>query len=199
MSSVPPTDPSADPAAVANHRPRLDRATAERFSVDLVRLVKLLKAVRQHAPRVHPAVDTMAYPLLFNLAAEPRRVSALAECIHSDISTTSRQVSSLVGHGLVEKLSDPEDGRAQVVSLSDEGRKLLGAIHHQRTAWFEELLEGWSTEDASTFASHLERFTAALESHHEGANRRPTPATPTTTSRTATAPAPTSSSTSKEN
>ena len=58
--------------------PDLDRATTERVSLDLVRLVKLLKAVRLHAPRLHPAVDTMAYPVLFNLAAEERRVSALA-------------------------------------------------------------------------------------------------------------------------
>jgi DNA-binding MarR family transcriptional regulator len=191
MSSHPPSNTGSSPT--------LDRATAERVSVGLVRLVKLLKAVRQHAPRVHPAVDTTAYPLLFNLAAEPRRVSALAECIHSDISTTSRQVSTLVGHGVLEKLSDPEDGRAQVVSLSDEGRKLLAAIHEQRSAWFAELLDGWSAEDASTFAGHLERFTAALESHHEGATRRSTPTAVTASSRTPTAATTTAPpSTSKE-
>ncbi|MFC8504260.1 MarR family winged helix-turn-helix transcriptional regulator [Pedococcus sp. NPDC057267] len=145
---------------------RLDRATTERVSLDLVRLVKLLKAVRQHAPRMHPAVDTMAYPVLFNLAHEERRVSALAECVHSDISTTSRQVSSLVSHGLLEKVSDPEDGRAQVVRLSPAGHDLLARIQEQRSAWFEQLLEGWTAQEASQFADHLERFTAALERSH---------------------------------
>ena len=142
----------------------LDRATAERVSVDLIRLVKLIKAVRQHAPRIHPAVDTAAYPLLFNLAGQGElRVSALAECTHSDISTTSRQVSTLVGHGLLEKVTDPEDGRAQVVRLSARGQELLGRIKTERAAWFQQLLDGWTADDATAFADHLERFIGALE------------------------------------
>jgi len=153
----------------------LDRATAERVSVDLVRLVKLLKAIRQRAPRLHPAVDTLAHPLLFNLAQGERRVSALAECIHSDISTTSRQVSTLVGHGLLEKVSDPGDRRAQVVRLSPEGHDLLSRLQQERVAWFEQVLEGWTTEEAGAFADQLERFTAALE------RSRPLPSTIPTT------------------
>ena len=60
---------------------------------DLIRVVKLLHHVRQQAPRQHPQVDPMAYPLLFNLKVAPMRVSALAEALHSDVSTVSRQVS----------------------------------------------------------------------------------------------------------
>jgi DNA-binding MarR family transcriptional regulator len=160
------------------HEPHLDRETAERVSVGLVRLVKLLQSMRQHAPRIHPAVDATAYPVLFNLAAEPRRVSALAECVHSDVSTVSRQVSALVGHGLLAKVSDPDDGRAQVVRLSDEGQALLGSIRAQRNEWFRELMDDWTPEEASDFAAHLERLASALETSRESfAARRPTPPT----------------------
>ena len=38
---------------------------------DLVRVMKLLHLVRQQAPRQHPQVDPMAYPLLFNLKVRP--------------------------------------------------------------------------------------------------------------------------------
>ena len=100
--------------------------TAAHLSHDLVRLMKLFQSMRQQAPRQHPAVDTAAYPLLFNLRA-PRRVSALAGCVHSDVSTVSRQVTALVTHGLVEKVPDPHDGRAQVLSLTPTGRDLLTA------------------------------------------------------------------------
>ncbi len=141
----------------------LDRRTAERVSVGLIRLTKLLQALRQHAPRIHPAVDATAYPILFNLAAEPRRVSVLADCVHSDVSTVSRQVSALEAHGLVDKVSDPDDGRAQVVALSGEGQSLLGRIQQQRTEWFRELMDDWTAEEASEFAGHLERFGGALE------------------------------------
>ena len=180
----------------------LDRQTAERVSVGLIRLMKLLQALRQHAPRIHPAVDATAYPILFNLAAEPRRVSALAECVHSDVSTVSRQVSTLEAHGLVDKVSDPDDGRAQVVRLSDEGQALLAGIQQQRTEWFGELMADWTAEEASDFAGHLERFGADLEGFREQLTaRRPTasPAPPRPTPSSATPSSPLRSTLSTEN
>ena len=161
----------------------LDSTTAERVSLGLIRVMKLMQAMRQHAPRLHPAVDAAAYPVLFHLAAEPRRVSALADCVHSDISTVSRQVSTLVGHGLLEKVSDPEDGRAQVVRLSDEGHDLLGLIQQSRNDWFAELMDDWTDAEATQFADHLERFSSSLEAAREQATGRAghtTPTTPTT-------------------
>ena len=102
---------------------------------DLIRVVKLLHHVRQQAPRQHPQVDPMAYPLLFNLKVAPMRVSALAEVLHSDVSTVSRQVSTLVDLGFVVRGPDPDDGRAQALSLTDEGSALLTAIREDRDRW----------------------------------------------------------------
>ena len=157
----------------------IDHETAQRVSFGLIRLMKLMQAIRQHAPRIHPAVDATAYPVLFNLAAEPRRVSALADCVHSDVSTVSRQVSTLVGHGLLEKVSDPDDGRAQVVRLSDEGQALLADIAQQRTEWFRTLMDDWTPEQAAGFAAGLERFGAAVEAsgEHHPVRRTPQPQT----------------------
>ena len=101
--------------------------TATHLSHELVRLMKLFQSLRQHAPRLHPGVDTASYPILFNLQDGPRRVSDLAGCVHSDVSTVSRQVSGLVTHALVEKVPDPQDGRAQVLSLTPSGRDLARA------------------------------------------------------------------------
>ncbi len=161
----------------------LDRASAERVSTELVRLMKLMQAMRQHAPRLHPGVDAAAYPVLFQLSTQARRVSALAECVHSDISTVSRQVSTLVGHGLLEKVSDPDDGRAQVVRLSAEGHELLSTIQQTRTDWFAELMGDWTDTEATAFAGYLERFTSTLETAREHAigRGRTDQATPSST------------------
>jgi DNA-binding MarR family transcriptional regulator len=161
----------------------LDRDTAERVSLGLIRVMKLMQALRQHAPRQHPAVDTAAYPVLFTLAAEPQRVSSLAEQVHSDVSTVSRQVTTLAAHGLLEKVSDPEDGRAQVVRLSTEGEALVARIQHTRNEWFATLLADWDHDDAADFAAHLERFGATLLDVREQATgrTRTDPATPSTT------------------
>ena len=130
---------------------------------DLVRVVKLLHHVRQQLPRQHPQVDPMAYPLLFNLKVAPMRVSALADVLHSDVSTVSRQVSTLVDLGFVERGPDPHDGRAQALSLTAEGSKLLTAIREDRDRWLQTLLADWSDDDVTSFSAHLRHFASDLE------------------------------------
>jgi DNA-binding MarR family transcriptional regulator len=138
----------------------------------LIRVVKLLHAVRQHAPRQHPQVDPMAYPLLFNLRAQPLRVSALAEAVHSDVSTVSRQVSTLVDLGFVRRGPDPDDRRAQALSLTDEGEALLVAIREDRDRWLSGLLADWPREDVDSFTRHLRQFAADLETSLNAISRR---------------------------
>ncbi len=130
---------------------------------ELVRVTKLLHVARAQAPRAHPQVDPMAYPLLFNLMRRPMRVSALAEAVHVDVSTVSRQVSTLVDLGLVERGPDPDDGRAQALSVTDEGRELLMAIREGRERWIATLLTDWSDDDVRHFTDHLARFASDLE------------------------------------
>lgn len=130
---------------------------------DLVRVVRLLHHVRQQAPRRHPQVDPMAYPLLFNLLDGPLRVSGLAEVVHSDVSTVSRQVSTLVDLGFVTRGPDPDDGRAQALTLTDEGTALLHAIRDDRDRWLRGLLAGWDDADVVSFSQHLRHFASDLE------------------------------------
>jgi DNA-binding MarR family transcriptional regulator len=139
---------------------------------DLIRVVKLLHLVRQQAPRQHPQVDPMAYPLLFNLKAAPLRVSALAEVLHSDVSTVSRQVSTLVDLGFVVRGPDPDDGRAQALSLTDEGSRLLTAIREDRDRWLQGLLADWSDDDVASFTTHLRHFASDLEASLPSLTRR---------------------------
>ncbi len=130
---------------------------------ELVRVTKLLQVARAQAPRQHPQVDPMAYPLLYHLKRRPMRVSALAEAVHVDVSTVSRQVSTLVDLGLVERGPDPDDGRAQALSVTGEGESLLLAIREGRERWLRHLLTDWADEDVLAFAHHLARFASDLE------------------------------------
>ena len=139
---------------------------------DLIRVVKLLHHVRQQSPRQHPQVDPMAYPLLFNLKVAPMRVSALAEALHSDVSTVSRQVSTLVELGFVARGPDPDDGRAQALSLTDAGGNLLSAIREGRDRWLQGLLANWSDDDVTAFSTHLRHFASDLEASQPAPNRR---------------------------
>jgi DNA-binding MarR family transcriptional regulator len=133
------------------------------FGDELLRVTKLLQVARMRAPRAHPQVDPMAYPLLFHLARRPLRVSALAELVHSDVSTVSRQVSTLVDLGLVSRGPDPDDGRAQALSVTPQGTELLTAIRRGRDQWLARLLTDWSADDLRDFTAHLARFAHDLE------------------------------------
>jgi len=108
-------------------------------------------------------VDPMAYPLLFQLATRHMRVSELADLLHTDISTVSRQVSSLVDLQFVTRGPDPDDGRAQALSLSDQGRELLADIRASRDVWLQGVLADWSDEDVRRFSTHLQHFASDLE------------------------------------
>ena len=153
---------------------------ASNLSLTMIRVVKLLQSMRHHAPRLHPAVDISAYPMLFNLHAGPKRVSELADCVHSDVSTVSRQTTMLVGHGLAEKVADPADGRVQVITLTAEGTALIERIKEQRAQWFQTLLADWSAEDIAGFTAYLDRFGDSLEASRPRITPRPQGATPTT-------------------
>ena len=72
---------------------------------DLITVVKLLHLVRQHAPRQHPQVDPMAYPMLFHLVAAPKRVSALAEALHNDLQVSALHRAPGFGSHIRERSS----------------------------------------------------------------------------------------------
>jgi DNA-binding MarR family transcriptional regulator len=137
--------------------------TATLLSTDLVRVMKLFQSMRQHAPKLHPGVEPASYPILFNLVDGPRRVSLLADCVHSDVSTVSRQVTTLVSHGLLEKVVDSHDGRAFMVSLSAEGRDLVERLKVSRGQWFRKMLQDWEPAEVEAFGDYLERFAASFE------------------------------------
>jgi DNA-binding MarR family transcriptional regulator len=137
--------------------------TATRLNTDLVRVMKLFHSMCQHAPKLHQGVEAASYPILFNLVGEPRRVSSLAECVHSDVSTVSRQVTMLVSHGLLDKVADPLDGRAHMVSLSAEGAELVDRLKAGRGEWFRQILHDWEPADADAFGDYLERFATSFE------------------------------------
>lgn len=160
--------------------------TAQAISNTLIRVMKIMSAMKHRAPREHPALDPSHYPVLFCVSAEPRRVSGVAESIHSDVSTVSRQVTHLVQHGLLEKIGDPDDGRAQLLSLSPAGRVVIDTLVERRGRWVEQLLASWSDEDAQAFEQLLTRFgddvetfKAQLEAPTAPPDRPQTPAAPT--------------------
>ena len=111
------------------------------------------------AAELHPDLDGAAYGLLALLQdAGPLRASDLVTRLGLDKSTVSRQVSALVGLGLVDRTADPLDGRAQVLTPSAEGSARLEDIRAARRARWEADLSDWPADDVARLADLLGRL-----------------------------------------
>ena len=111
------------------------------------------------AGELHHDLDGAAYGLLVLLDdAGPLRASDVVARLGLDKSTVSRQVASLVDLGLVDRAADPDDGRAQVLSTSEEGHRRLSRLRDARRARWEADLSDWETSDVATLAELLGRL-----------------------------------------
>ncbi|GAA3576964.1 hypothetical protein GCM10022197_37720 [Microlunatus spumicola] len=120
------------------------------------------RVMRQRLPgdQLEPAT----YWVLKNLLASSMRITALAASTQLDTSTVSRHVTQLEQAGLVERGPDPDDGRAQRIALTAEGRTQLEASTARRREVLTDSLEGWDPADLALLERLLGRLVAGVES-----------------------------------
>lgn len=139
---------------------------ADRLGGEFVRVLKLFERFSsRYAPQPGEGLERAAYRLLAALVVEgPRRSGALAALVHSDPSTVSRQVAALVRVGYVERVADPEDGRATLVAATPVGRAVFERHRRKRTEYLAAITAGWTTGDVETLSDLLARFAQDVES-----------------------------------
>ena len=136
--------------------------TVARLSTTFSSSLRTMATHKRRLPRLHPRVDYSSMLFLNALAAGPKRVSALAEETHTDVSTVSRQVSALTGLGLTAKVTDPDDGRAYLVALTTQGEEFIASIARYRATWMSDVLTGWTEDDALALDRLLNKFSQSL-------------------------------------
>ncbi len=145
-------------------RPEVVAAFTASF-LDLQRTVRRSKARLQAT--AGDDVESATQALLQTVkSAGPMRASALAACVQSDLSTVSRQVTVLVGRGLLERRADQLDGRASLLAVTDAGLAAIAEHERGRQVFFDEVLTGWSTAELDQFAQQMERFTTDYDRIH---------------------------------
>ncbi|MEJ3657372.1 MarR family transcriptional regulator [Actinomycetes bacterium KLBMP 9759] len=140
-------------------------AIADEVATQLFRLVRLVERAQvQHHAANPDAVERATYLLLVHLVKDgPRRAGALAEAVHSDPSTISRQIGHLVKLGYVERTADPEDGRATLLAATELGKRVYQQNRARRNEWIASMFDNWSAADGARFAELLGRFTTDFE------------------------------------
>jgi DNA-binding MarR family transcriptional regulator len=127
---------------------------------DLVKALYRLGVVQREIAR--HALDELGSQGFFSLGVVsvhgPIRVSDVARRLNVDLSVASRQVAALTAAGYVQRERDPEDRRAQRVSITDAGNRVLSESHRRMVHAFSRALEDWSPDDLCALSGQLERL-----------------------------------------
>ncbi|MBC7631480.1 MarR family transcriptional regulator [Aeromicrobium sp.] len=139
-----------------------DAVTAEDAVVQLLMGVGRRFRARIDGDGVDPSQAALLYTLRCRGAM---RLGDLAEAMQLDASTVSRHVHHLGERGFIDRVADPEDGRARIIELSDAGAASLKASFEQRRAFITAALDEWDDTDREQLRDQLSRLTAALGDH----------------------------------
>jgi DNA-binding MarR family transcriptional regulator len=134
------------------------------IGAEVVRFFRGFKNLQaQTAHRARHGVDASAYPVLFQLIESPQRTTDLATCLHADTSTVSRQVTSLVDVGLVERTADPEDRRATILVATAAGRAVFEEMQIDRERMLAMIVADWPEPEVEAFVRLFARFNDAFD------------------------------------
>jgi MarR family transcriptional regulator, 2-MHQ and catechol-resistance regulon repressor len=137
-----------------------DQSALDRDAVALQAAVADLVRVYQFRDRdricCHDVSVTQCYALETLIDQGPMRLSALAERLFLDKSTTSRVVSTLVRKGYVEQRADAKDGRATTLIATRQGQRLCARIRDDLVEQQKQLLQDLDP-DIRTGVVHLLR------------------------------------------
>lgn len=111
------------------------------------------------AQSIDPTIEPAAYTVLFTLQKEgSQRMTAISRHLGIGKPTLSRQLAALEQRGFITKTADPDDGRALVVALSDEGRHRLEAAQSERAQRYMHMLEPWSEDEIMNLSGLLRKL-----------------------------------------
>lgn len=113
----------------------------------------------QIARRLDPQIEPASYSVLAILQQDGRqRMTSIARQLGIGKPTLSRQLATLAERGLVTKDTDPLDGRAQLISLTQEGLERLQSAQRERAERYLAMLETWEETDIETLSGLLSKL-----------------------------------------
>lgn len=154
------------PLIAARTQPSKD-AALDRDAADLHAAVADLVRVYQFRDRDHICCHdisvTQCYALETLVEHGSMRLSALADRLFLDKSTTSRVVTALVKKGYVEQGPDAQDGRAIVLKATRQGRNLCARITGDLVRQQKQLLQDLDPEVRAGVVQVLRRLAQAAD------------------------------------
>ncbi|MEU6832536.1 MarR family transcriptional regulator [Nocardia beijingensis] len=109
-----------------------------------------------------PAVTIL---VILESAGRPLRVGEIAARMQVAGPHVTRQLNGLERRRLVERVPDPDDQRARLITLTSTGAKMIGRYLRVVDGWFDQALSGWSKSDQRELVRLLGRLVDDLSTH----------------------------------
>lgn len=94
--------------------------------------------------------------------SQPVRATDVARRLGVGPASLSRHVAELESAGMLLREADPDDARAQLLSLTEDGRAAVERATARRAELLGELLDDWDEDRARTAVSLLDEISGVL-------------------------------------
>ncbi len=132
------------------------------IEVELAKLVRHLETFGRRSS-LYVRVDRAGYLAMRMLDdLGPVSANALAQALHLDASTVTRQITALERQGFVERRAHPSDGRSSTIVLTSEGRRSMRAVEQERRRHIETLVRDWDHAQQADLGHALTRLNNSL-------------------------------------
>lgn len=140
----------------------VDQQTAEELITRIFRLQRQLRCLAQRS--ADPRGPGSALQAVMRVIGEQpeMRATELAEKLGIGAAGLSRHISELVEMGYVCRRPHPDDGRAYLISLTPAGTQEVTDEMRRRSALLQQMLEGWTDEEARSASESLTKLTETL-------------------------------------
>jgi DNA-binding MarR family transcriptional regulator len=128
-------------------------------------IVRTARRLRQEAAAETTGLTPTSVAALATIERHgPLTPSEIAEIERVKRPTITRTLACLEREGLVDRATDPQDGRSSLISVNGTGRERLRRLRGRKNAYLARRMRDLSDEEVET----LERATEILERMREG-------------------------------
>jgi DNA-binding MarR family transcriptional regulator len=144
---------------------KADIPLSERAAHLRIAIVRTARRLRQEAAAETSGLTPTSVAALATIERHgPLTPSEIAEIERVKRPTITRTLACLEREGLVDRATDPQDGRSSLISVNGTGRERLRRLRGRKNAYLARRMRDLSDEEVET----LERATEILERMREG-------------------------------